>query len=173
MARKPRAKKGAEAPVQEQITESAGRPELTGQKSGDGLPEVSVGEALASASSKVMPQSSASLGCDGPADDKPTIEPAVQSNPTTTRKPMTTESKKSPVEKFNDGPVQVALWENDSVSGKFRTATFQLRKKINDQWQTVDSYGATDLLHDIAARTEARARIMAWNRTQDSRKDNG
>jgi hypothetical protein len=70
-----------------------------------------------------------------------------------------------PVEKFNVHSVHVSIWENEGVKGAFRSATFQLRYKDgNDQWQTGNSFGTSDLEDLARAATEARSRIQAWNR---------
>lgn len=177
MARKPRAKKGAEAPVQDQTTESAGRPELTGQKSGDGLPEVSVGEALASASSKVMPQSSAPSGCEGPADTKTNQPQAQSTQPTTRSKPMsdehhmqdtseTSDSKKGPVARFSHGGVQVSLFKNTGINGEFFNAQLQTFRKEGDQYKYGQSLGTTDMLLAIEALHEAYRYAIAERRKQ-------
>lgn len=72
-------------------------------------------------------------------------------------------SGKKPVDKFHDGPVHVSIWEKDGVKGAFRTASFQLRyRDQQQQWQTSYSYGVSDLKHLETAAAEARARIEKW-----------
>jgi hypothetical protein len=68
-----------------------------------------------------------------------------------------------PVDKFQDGPVHVSIWENQGTKGAFRTASFELRFKDSDeQWKTGRSYSVSGLKHlEIAAR-EARTRIESW-----------
>jgi hypothetical protein len=39
---------------------------------------------------------------------------------------------KQPVDKFTEGNVHVAIWENDGPRGAFRSATIQLRYKDKD-----------------------------------------
>ena len=67
-----------------------------------------------------------------------------------------------PVDKFREGPVHVSIWENESVKGAFRTASFELRYKKDEQWQTSHSYGASDLKFLENAAKEARQRIETW-----------
>lgn len=69
---------------------------------------------------------------------------------------------RKPVDKFHEGPVHVSIWENTGSNGPFRTASFQLRYKKDEEWQTGYSYGASDLRHLETAATEARARIERW-----------
>lgn len=72
-------------------------------------------------------------------------------------------SGKQPVEKFQEGPFQVSIWENPSSRGNFRTATMQRRYKGQDgEFHTSNSYTATDLEHMEKAAAEARARITQW-----------
>ena len=74
---------------------------------------------------------------------------------------------RKPAEKFHDGPVHVSIWENAGANGAFRTASFQLRYRDQDQqWQTGQSYGASDLKHLEDAAREARARIERWKASQ-------
>jgi hypothetical protein len=89
--------------------------------------------------------------------------------PTSVRTNQTEQSQtagstpQSPVEKFNDGPVRVSIWENQGTKGAFRTATIELRyRDSQQQWQTGKSYSASDLLHLEAAAREARSRIETW-----------
>jgi len=81
-----------------------------------------------------------------------------------TEQPQTADTTpQSPVDKFNDGPVRVSIWENRGARGAFRTATIELRyKNSQEQWQTGKSYAASDLLHLEAAAREARSRIETW-----------
>ncbi len=69
---------------------------------------------------------------------------------------------KKPVDKFREGPVHVSIWENDGINGAFRTASFELRYKKDEQWLTGHSYGAGDLKHLENAAREARQRIDTW-----------
>jgi hypothetical protein len=72
-----------------------------------------------------------------------------------------------PVDKFREGPVHVSIWENDSVKGLFRTASFELRyKDDHEQWQTGHSYTAGALKYLETAAREARSRIEAWQQAQ-------
>jgi hypothetical protein len=68
-----------------------------------------------------------------------------------------------PVDKFIDGPVHVSIWQNNGSKGAFRTASFELRyKNDQEQWQTGRSYSASNLKHLESAAREARSRIEAW-----------
>jgi hypothetical protein len=81
----------------------------------------------------------------------------------TSHDPQTTASPgNKPVDKFREGPVHVSIWENDGINGAFRTASFELRYKKDDQWLTGHSYGASDLKHLDNAANEARRRIETW-----------
>ena len=42
--------------------------------------------------------------------------------------------------------MHVSIWENQGVNGTFRVASFELRYKKDEQWQTSHSYGASDLI---------------------------
>jgi hypothetical protein len=66
-----------------------------------------------------------------------------------------------PVDKFSEGPVSVAIFENQGPNGAFRTATIQLRYKDakSGGWKTGTSYGAKDLEALEKAAHEARARL--------------
>ena len=51
---------------------------------------------------------------------------------------------REPVDKFQDGPVQVSIFQNPSSKGDFRTATLEARYKDKDgQFQTSHSYTAS------------------------------
>lgn len=71
-------------------------------------------------------------------------------------------ANRKPVDKFREGPVHVSIWENEGIKGAFRTASFELRYKKQDEWQTSHSYGASDLTHLENAAREARHRIETW-----------
>jgi hypothetical protein len=74
----------------------------------------------------------------------------------------TDKSRKQPVEKFSHGKVEVSIWENESVKGKFRNATVQLPYKHDKKgWQS-GSYGVNDLEDLESAAREARSRIKNW-----------
>jgi hypothetical protein len=79
---------------------------------------------------------------------------------------------KKPVDKFQEGPIHVSIWENASSKGTFHTATFDLRYKDKEEkWQTGHSYSLSDLRHLEAAAGEARARIEI--RQQESKAQQG
>jgi len=68
-----------------------------------------------------------------------------------------------PVDKFQEGPFQVSIWQNPSAKGDFRTATMERRYKNKEgQFQTSHSYTASDLDHLEKAAREARERIASW-----------
>ena len=74
-----------------------------------------------------------------------------------------------PADKFREGPVHVSIWENQGVNGTFRVASFELRYKKDEQWQTSHSYGASDLIFLENAAKEARHRIESWLHTTGAR----
>jgi len=69
-----------------------------------------------------------------------------------------------PADKFREGPVHVSIWEKQGVNGTFRVASFELRYKKDEEWQTSHSYGASDLKFLESAAKEARHRIESWQR---------
>jgi len=70
---------------------------------------------------------------------------------------------RAPVDKFQEGPFQVSIWQNASSKGDFRTATMDRRYRDKDgQFQTSHSYSASDLDHMEKAAREARERITRW-----------
>jgi hypothetical protein len=70
---------------------------------------------------------------------------------------------RQPVDKFQEGPFQVSIWQNPSSKGDFRTATMDRRYKDKEgQFQTSHSYTASDLDHLEKAAREAKARITRW-----------
>jgi hypothetical protein len=80
------------------------------------------------------------------------------------------EATKKPVDKFTDGRIHVSIWENNGIKGAFRAATFQLRyKDQQDEWQTGQSFGASDLKHLENAAKEARTRIENWNQANKTK----
>ena len=80
------------------------------------------------------------------------------------------EKTKKPVDKFTDGRIHVSIWENNGIKGAFRAATFQLRyKDQQDEWQTGQSFGASDLKHLQNAAKEARTRIENWNQANKTK----
>jgi hypothetical protein len=75
-----------------------------------------------------------------------------------------------PVDKFHDGSIHVSIWENEGVSGAFRTASFQLRyKDQQNEWQTGTSYAVGDLKHMEKAAAEARSRIESWQQANNKK----
>ena len=82
------------------------------------------------------------------------------------------QSGRKPADKFHEGPVHVSIWENDGPKGAFRTASFEIRYKKQDQWQTSHSYGATDLKRLETAAKEARTRIEQWQQENQAGQDN-
>jgi hypothetical protein len=66
---------------------------------------------------------------------------------------------KKPIEKFREGPFHVSIWENEGINGAFRTASFQIRFKKGDDWQSGTSYGLSELAHLEIAAKQARTRI--------------
>jgi hypothetical protein len=75
-----------------------------------------------------------------------------------------------PVDKFRDGPVHASIWENQGPKGAFRTASFELRYKDDqDKWQSGHSYSDSALLHLEKAANEARSRIEKWRQSNAAR----
>ena len=68
---------------------------------------------------------------------------------------------KQPADKFSEGNVHVAIWENEGPKGAFRAATFQLRYKDKDsgEWKTGNSFGPRDLESLEKAAHEAHMRL--------------
>jgi hypothetical protein len=73
---------------------------------------------------------------------------------------------KHPVDRFNDGPVHVSIWEKTGPKGLFRTASFQLRYRDGEDWRTSNSYGSSDIEHLEKAAHEAHSRIDRWHQEQ-------
>ncbi len=71
-----------------------------------------------------------------------------------------------PVDRFNDGPVHVSIWEKTGTKGLFRTASFQLRYRDGEEWRTSQSYGSSDIEHLEKAAHEAHSRIERWQQEQ-------
>ena len=69
-----------------------------------------------------------------------------------------------PVDKFIEGNIHVSIWENDSPTGAYRTASLQLRYKAknSDEWRTSNNYSLGDLENLERAVQEARRRIEDW-----------
>lgn len=67
-----------------------------------------------------------------------------------------------PVERFHEGSVHVSIWEKSGPKGLFRTASFQLRYRDEEEWRTSTSYGLSDIANLEKAAREARARISNW-----------
>ena len=80
---------------------------------------------------------------------------------------------RKPADKFHEGPVHVSIWEKEGPKGAFRTASFEIRYKKQDQWQTSHSYGTTDLKHLETAAKEARTRIEQWQQISKAGQNNG
>src|SRR5580658_1066609 len=101
-------------------------------------------------------------------------EPVSQSNAqrADSEDPQSGESTKGgrpPVDKFQEGPFQVSIWQNPSSKGNFRTATMERRYKGKDeQFHTSHSYSASDLEHLEKAAREARSRITRWQEENSS-----
>jgi hypothetical protein len=83
-------------------------------------------------------------------------------NKAQTAKPNTPSNK--PVDKFREGRVHVSIWENDGVHGAFRTASFEIRFKKSNAWQSGASYALDDLAYLELAAKQARTRIEQWKR---------
>ncbi len=80
--------------------------------------------------------------------------PSAQPNPPSNK----------PVEKFREGRVHVSIWENNGVNGAFRTASFEIRYRQGNDWQSGASYGLDDLAYLELAAKQARTRIEQWKR---------
>src|SRR5580704_16054330 len=94
----------------------------------------------------------------------------AQSVPTPQEDQPTTTTSNKPVDKFIEGPVHVSIWENSGSKGAFRSASFELRyKNDQEQWQTSRSYSASNLKHLESAAREARSRIESWQKANPSK----
>lgn len=79
---------------------------------------------------------------------------------------------RAPVDKFQQGPFQVSIWQNPSSKGDFRTATMDRRYMGKDEkFHTSRSYSASDLEHLEKAASEARARITRWQEENKSQQE--
>jgi hypothetical protein len=78
-------------------------------------------------------------------------------------------SAKKPVEKFREGSVHVSIWQNEGINGAFRTASFEIRFKKGEDWQSGTSYGLADLACLEIAAKQARTRIEQWKRDNGHR----
>lgn len=92
---------------------------------------------------------------------------ADQPADTTQEQPRT---GREPVDKFQDGPVQVSIFQNPSSKGDFRTATVEARYKDKDgQFQTSHSYTASVLRHMSSASASAAEKISKWEEENKSK----
>ena len=90
-----------------------------------------------------------------------------QSNATDPQEPhddQPSNGSNKPVDKFREGRVHVSIWENNGVNGAFRTASFEIRFRRGDEWQSGSSYGLDDLAYLELAAKQARTRIEQWKR---------
>ena len=78
-------------------------------------------------------------------------------------------SGSKPADKLREGPVPVSVCENQGVNGTLHVASFELRYKKDEQWQTSHSYGASDRIFLENAAKGARHRIESWLRTTGAR----
>jgi hypothetical protein len=77
---------------------------------------------------------------------------------------------REPVDKFQDGPVQVSIFQNPSSKGDFRTAKLEVRYKDKDgQFQTSHSYTASVLKHIASASISASEKISQWEEENKSK----
>jgi hypothetical protein len=90
----------------------------------------------------------------------------------TDAQPEESRGGRQPVDKFNDGPVQVSIFQNPSSKGDFRTANIQVRYKDKDgEFQTSHSYTAAVLKHLASASIEAAERISKWEEQNKSQQE--
>jgi len=77
---------------------------------------------------------------------------------------------REPVDKFQDGPVQVSIFQNPSAKGDFRTAKLEVRYKDKDgEFQTSHSYTASVLKHIASASISAAEKISKWEEENKSK----
>jgi hypothetical protein len=77
---------------------------------------------------------------------------------------------REPVDKFQDGPVQVSIFQNPSSKGDFRTATVEARYKDKDgNFQTSHSYTGSVLRHMASASITAAEKISKWEEENKSK----
>jgi hypothetical protein len=92
---------------------------------------------------------------------------ADQSADTAPEQPRT---RREPVDKFRDGPVQVSIFQNPSSKGDFRTATLEVSYKDKDgEFQTSHSYTASVLRHMASASISAAEKISKWEEENKSK----
>jgi hypothetical protein len=94
--------------------------------------------------------------------------PRQESVPANKAPPAAATAKK-PVDKFREGPVHVSIWQNDGVNGAFRTASFEIRFRKGQEWQSGTSYGLAELAFLEIAAKQARTRIEQWKRENGQR----
>ena len=70
--------------------------------------------------------------------------------------PSAPASAKKPADRFREGPVHVSIWENEGSNGAFRTASFEIRFRKGEDWQSGTSYGLSELAHLEIAAKQAR-----------------
>ena len=83
--------------------------------------------------------------------------------------PSAPASAKKPADRFREGPVHVSIWENEGSNGAFRTASFEIRFRKGEDWQSGTSYGLSELAHLEIAAKQARTRIEQWRRDAANR----
>jgi len=57
-----------------------------------------------------------------------------------------TQATNRPLENFRSGAVQAAVWSNETSAGSFLSVTLSRSYKKGDDWKSIDSFRARDLL---------------------------
>jgi hypothetical protein len=84
---------------------------------------------------------------------------ALRSDQPADTSPEQPRTGREPVDKFQDGPVQVSIFQNPSSRGDFRTATLEVRYKDGEgKFQTSHGYTASVLRHMASASMTSEAR---------------
>ncbi|MEK6957584.1 MAG: hypothetical protein AABW99_01200 [archaeon] len=60
-----------------------------------------------------------------------------------------------PIMKFSAGTVQVAVWENESAKGNYKTVSIEKRFKDGDNWRSSNSFKVNELPKAILALQKA------------------
>ncbi len=71
---------------------------------------------------------------------------------------MTNNSK--PAQSFSIGPIQAAIWKNESQNGSFFSVTFSRSYKSGDSFKNTDSFSSRDLLAVAKLADQAHSWVL-------------
>lgn len=82
---------------------------------------------------------------------------------------MTTEPKRTLVERSHIGGIHATIWRNEGKNGPWYSATIERRYKSGDAWKGSNDYNDEGLLvlSELARAMHARCRILNSERTKD------